>query len=110
MPSTQAKKRKMQGSLQVGKQVSQIMTSDLTGSRNNRRNLNGFSFPLPFSRIRAMGSCTLNMCHVAMGGVDVCFEFGIHAWDLAAGYLVVTEAGGVVVDTEGRFVFISCSP
>ncbi|XP_042859943.1 inositol monophosphatase 1-like isoform X1 [Penaeus japonicus] len=51
--------------------------------------------------IRAMGSCTLNMCHVAMGGVDVCFEFGIHAWDMAAGYLVVTEAGGVVVDTEG---------
>ncbi|XP_071528085.1 inositol monophosphatase 1 isoform X1 [Panulirus ornatus] len=51
--------------------------------------------------IRAMGSCTLNMCYVAMGGVDVCFEFGIHAWDMAAGYLVVTEAGGVVIDTEG---------
>merc|ERR1712212_120012 len=51
--------------------------------------------------IRAMGSCTLNMCHVAMGGVDICFEFGIHAWDMAAGCLIVTEAGGVVLDTEG---------
>lgn len=98
----------MQGRLQVGKQVSQASTSVLADRKNNRRNLNGFSLPLPFSRIRAMGSCTLNMCHVAMGGVDVCFEFGIHAWDLAAGYLVVTEAGGVVVDTEGRFVYASC--
>ncbi|XP_042220415.1 inositol monophosphatase 1-like isoform X1 [Homarus americanus] len=51
--------------------------------------------------IRAMGSCTLNMCHVALGGVDICFEFGIHAWDMAAGYLIIKEAGGVVIDTEG---------
>ncbi|XP_053646424.1 inositol monophosphatase 1 isoform X6 [Cherax quadricarinatus] len=51
--------------------------------------------------IRAMGSCTLNMCHVALGGVDACFEFGIHSWDTAAAYLVVKEAGGVIIDTEG---------
>lgn len=51
--------------------------------------------------VRSMGSCTLNMCYVAMGGGDVYFEFGIHAWDLAAASLVVTEAGGVVIDTEG---------
>ncbi|KAK7079239.1 Inositol monophosphatase 2 [Halocaridina rubra] len=51
--------------------------------------------------MRAMGSCTLNMCYVAMGGGDAYFEFGIHAWDTAAAYLVVKEAGGIVVDTEG---------
>lgn len=41
------------------------------------------------------------MCHVALGGVDVCLEFGIHAWDLVARYLLVQEVEGVVVDMEG---------
>ncbi|XP_045111696.1 inositol monophosphatase 2-like isoform X1 [Portunus trituberculatus] len=51
--------------------------------------------------IRAMGSCALNMVMVAMGGADIVYEFGIHAWDTAAALVVVTEAGGVVVDTAG---------
>ena len=42
------------------------------------------------------------MCYVAMGGGDAYYEYGIHAWDTAAAYLVVKEAGGVIVDTEGR--------
>ncbi|CAL4188926.1 unnamed protein product, partial [Meganyctiphanes norvegica] len=50
--------------------------------------------------IRAMGSCAMNLVTVASGGVDVCYEFGIHAWDTAAGYLIVREAGGVVLDTD----------
>lgn len=53
-------------------------------------------------RIRAMGSCALNISLVATGGVDICYEYGVHAWDMAAASLLVTEAGGVVVDTEGR--------
>ncbi|KAK3893187.1 hypothetical protein Pcinc_002989 [Petrolisthes cinctipes] len=52
-------------------------------------------------RIRAMGSCALNICQLATGGVDICYEYGVHAWDMAAASLLVTEAGGVVVDTEG---------
>ncbi|KAK2723969.1 hypothetical protein QYM36_002343 [Artemia franciscana] len=51
--------------------------------------------------LRALGSCALNMAHVASGGADLYFEFGIHAWDIAAGDLIVREAGGVVYDTEG---------
>ncbi|KAK3893186.1 hypothetical protein Pcinc_002989 [Petrolisthes cinctipes] len=51
--------------------------------------------------IRAMGSCALNICQLATGGVDICYEYGVHAWDMAAASLLVTEAGGVVVDTEG---------
>ncbi|XP_063853238.1 inositol monophosphatase 1-like isoform X1 [Scylla paramamosain] len=51
--------------------------------------------------IRAMGSCALNMAMVALGGADVVFEFGIHAWDTAAAAVVVAEAGGVVLDTAG---------
>lgn len=48
-----------------------------------------------------MGSAALNMCHVAMGGVDAYYEIGIHAWDMAAGSLIVTEAGGWVCDVTG---------
>jgi len=39
---------------------------------------------------------------VALGGVDASFEFGIHAWDVAAGDLIVREAGGVSIDPAGK--------
>lgn len=39
---------------------------------------------------------------VAFGGADVSFEFGIHAWDIAAGDLIVREAGGVSIDPAGK--------
>lgn len=42
------------------------------------------------------------MCMVAFGGADVNFEFGIHAWDIAAGYIIVREAGGVCIDPSGE--------
>jgi len=48
-----------------------------------------------------MGSAALNMASVASGGCDSYFEFGIHVWDIAAGDLIVREAGGVCIDTEG---------
>ncbi|KAL0112222.1 hypothetical protein PUN28_011942 [Cardiocondyla obscurior] len=51
--------------------------------------------------IRTLGSAALNLSMVALGGVDVSFEFGIHAWDIAAGDLIVREAGGVTIDPAG---------
>lgn len=42
------------------------------------------------------------MASVAMGGVDAYFEHGIHAWDMAAGCVIVREAGGVVMDPSGE--------
>lgn len=51
--------------------------------------------------IRALGSAALNMCMVALGGADANFEFGIHAWDVAAGDIIVREAGGVCIDPAG---------
>lgn len=53
-------------------------------------------------RLRSLGSAALNMCMVALGGADVSFEFGIHAWDVAAGDLIVREAGGVSIDPAGK--------
>lgn len=42
------------------------------------------------------------MCLVASGCVEAYYEMGTHVWDLAAASLVVTEAGGVLLDVEGN--------
>ncbi|MGO4601427.1 inositol monophosphatase family protein [Terrabacter sp. 2YAF2] len=53
---------------------------------------------LPLVRdIRRIGSAALDLVRVAEGSVDAYAESGLNAWDLAAGWLVVEEAGGVVV-------------
>ena len=54
-------------------------------------------------RIRTVGSAALHMCLVAAGQVDAHFSQGIYVWDIAAGWLIVREAGGVVCDTGGAF-------
>lgn len=41
------------------------------------------------------------MAMVALGAADCNFEYGIHAWDVAAGDIIVREAGGVVIDPAG---------
>ncbi|KZC12080.1 Inositol monophosphatase 1, partial [Dufourea novaeangliae] len=62
---------------------------------------NATNLPPLVHGIRALGSAALNMCMVALGGADVSFEFGIHAWDIAAGDIIVREAGGVCIDPAG---------
>ncbi|ELT96191.1 hypothetical protein CAPTEDRAFT_166839 [Capitella teleta] len=54
--------------------------------------------------IRTGGSAALGLCHVACGRVDAFFESGMHVWDIAAGGLIVMEAGGVFLDTNGGAV------
>jgi myo-inositol-1(or 4)-monophosphatase len=44
--------------------------------------------------IRRIGSAALDLCHVADGALDAYFERGLNEWDMAAGWLVLTEAGG----------------
>lgn len=51
--------------------------------------------------LRCMGSAALNMCMVARGVAHAYYEYGIHCWDIAAGDLIVREAGGVVMDPKG---------
>ncbi|KAF5278925.1 hypothetical protein FQR65_LT15484 [Abscondita terminalis] len=51
--------------------------------------------------MRSLGSAALDMMMVAMGSADAYFEFGIHIWDIAAGELIIKEAGGVVIDPAG---------
>ena len=54
------------------------------------------------SRIRGSGTAATNMCMVASGAVEAFFEIGIHCWDIAAGAVIVTEAGGVLMDVDGK--------
>jgi len=51
--------------------------------------------------IRRIGSAALDLCRVAEGSLDVYFERGLNPWDLAAGQLVVQEAGGTVTGLRG---------
>ena len=52
--------------------------------------------------MRSLGSAALDMALVASGSADVYYEWGIHCWDMAAGKLLVEEAGGVVKNTKGK--------
>jgi myo-inositol-1(or 4)-monophosphatase len=52
--------------------------------------------------IRRPGSAALDLCYVAAGRFDGFWELKLHAWDVAAASLVITEAGGNVTDFQGR--------
>lgn len=51
--------------------------------------------------IRRSGSAALDLAYVACGRADAYFEAGVKAWDIAAGVLLVREAGGRVCDYKG---------
>jgi myo-inositol-1(or 4)-monophosphatase len=52
--------------------------------------------------IRRAGTASLDLAYVACGRVDGFFEIGLKPWDVAAGALLVREAGGVVTDFAGN--------
>lgn len=50
--------------------------------------------------VRRDGSAALDLAYVACGRFDGFWEFGLHPWDVAAGTLIVREAGGTVTRTD----------
>ena len=65
-------------------------------------NLDHFtSFLQRAQAIRRLGSAALDIAYVAAGWLDGYWEIGIHPWDIAAGTLLVEEAGGLVTDLQG---------
>lgn len=50
--------------------------------------------------VRSSGSAALDLCYVAAGWMDVFWEGGAWAWDVAAGWCVLEEAGGMVVSAN----------
>jgi myo-inositol-1(or 4)-monophosphatase len=104
---------KGKGAFLNGKRLSVSKTSTLAESlvstgfayavRETHYNLDNFrKFVLTAQGVRRDGSAALNLAYVAAGRFDGFWERGIQAWDMAAGVLMVTEAGGKVTDITGR--------
>ena len=51
--------------------------------------------------VRRLGSAAIDLCWVACGRFDAFYEHKLQAWDSAAGFLIVEEAGGKVTDMKG---------
>lgn len=67
--------------------------------------------------VRRMGSAALDLCYVAAGWLDGYWEIRIKPWDIAAGALLVEEAGGVVTKINGEpdymrppYDLLACAP
>ncbi len=84
--------------------LDQAMIATGFGYTAERRlvNLERFARVLPRARcMRRPGSAALDLCHVAAGQLDGFWEMYLNPWDVAAGTLAVTEAGGRVTDDLG---------
>ena len=63
-------------------------------------------FPMT-SGIRRAGAASLDLAYVACGRLDGFWEFGLKEWDVAAGALLIQEAGGIVTSTKNDDSYLS---
>jgi len=56
--------------------------------------------------LRRIGSAATDMAYVACGRFDAFYEYGLNPWDVAAGAVIVQEAGGAVIDFDGGNNFL----
>ena len=74
---------------------------DIRDTANN--NLNHFArFALKAQGVRRTGSAALDLCYVAAGRFDGFWEVKLSPWDMAAGAIIVGEAGGRITDLRGN--------
>lgn len=81
-----------------------LLSTGFPYTRNQafRENLRGMNKLLPVVRdFRRCGSASIDLAFVACGRLDGYFEAGLSTWDVAAGGLLVAEAGGRVTDWRG---------
>jgi myo-inositol-1(or 4)-monophosphatase len=65
--------------------------------------LNHFArFALKVQGLRRTGTAALDLCYVAAGRFDGFWEVKLNPWDMAAGVVILREAGGVVTDFRGN--------
>ena len=85
-------------------QISGSLASTGFPSRKRQHNVNiHFYYQLAMAShgVRRTGSAGVDLAWVAAGRQDYYWEFGLKPWDMAAGILLVTEAGGVCTDMKG---------
>jgi myo-inositol-1(or 4)-monophosphatase len=80
-----------------------------TGFPNRKRHLNVnvhffYQMAMATHGVRRAGAAALDLAYVACGRLDAFWEFGLNPWDMAAGILLVREAGGTVTDMRGGTV------
>jgi myo-inositol-1(or 4)-monophosphatase len=78
-----------------------------TGFPNHQRKANPnihyyYDFQMRSHGVRRDGSAALDLAFVAMGRFDSFWEFGLNPWDVAAGIVLVEEAGGKITDLYGQ--------
>ncbi|RIV23533.1 inositol monophosphatase [Fibrisoma montanum] len=56
--------------------------------------------------LRRMGSAAIDLAYVACGRFEAFYEYNLNSWDMAAGVLLVREAGGIVTDFDGGDEFL----
>jgi myo-inositol-1(or 4)-monophosphatase len=70
--------------------------------------LRSFEHLLPKTAgIRRAGAAALDLAYVAAGRLDGFWEFGLKPWDIAAGALLIREAGGLIAEFSGGQDFIA---
>jgi myo-inositol-1(or 4)-monophosphatase len=57
--------------------------------------------------LRRPGAASIDLAYVACGRTDGFFEFGLSPWDMAAGSLLISEAGGLVSDLAGEATYLA---
>jgi myo-inositol-1(or 4)-monophosphatase len=78
---------------------------------NPENNLDHYhNFTLISRGVRRLGSAAIDLGYVAAGRFDGFWEISIHNYDIAAGSLIVEEAGGKVTDIHGETDFLSPTP
>jgi myo-inositol-1(or 4)-monophosphatase len=86
------------------KKVADSLASTGFPSRKRHHNINiHFYYQLAMAShgVRRTGSAAIDLAYVAAGRLDFFWEFGLKPWDVAAGTLLVSEAGGRVSDMRG---------
>ena len=102
-----------QGSFLNGKKISISDTRELGDSllctgfaydvrKNKTNNLREFgNFIVSAQGVRRDGSAALDLCYLACGRFDGFWEYNLNSWDIAAGVLMIQEAGGTVTTMDG---------
>lgn len=89
-------------SVSAVKSLKKSMLATGFGSEHRLDNMPYFiRFHKEAQAVRRAGSAALDLCHVAAGRLDAYWEFGLQPWDIAAGILIVEEAGGKVTNVKG---------
>jgi myo-inositol-1(or 4)-monophosphatase len=77
---------------------------------DSHNNLNYFNeMILKAQAIRRAGSAALDLAYVAAGRFDGFWELKLNPWDIAAGWLLIEEAGGIVTDMGGNDYYLESS-